>query len=83
LEIKIWNLFGNYKVWKLKIQIVSDSVLRILTLAILLAIPSKSAILQNMFKKQKKLINAIWIVITVFAVLGMIAFTLLPLIYYG
>jgi len=36
-----------------------------------------------MFKKQKKIINAIWIVITVFAVLGMIAFTLLPLIYYG
>lgn len=34
-----------------------------------------------MHKRQKKIIHAIWVGISILAILGMVAFTVLPLIY--
>lgn len=36
-----------------------------------------------MNNKYKKYLNFIWLGISILAILGMVAFTLLPIIYYG
>lgn len=43
---------------------------------------SRKFVIRNVMKLSRKVSRIVWIVVSVIAVLGMIAFTLLPVIYY-